>query len=295
MTGSGRWMQNGPAFWTSNDRRRVIWIERGDFCDGEIDWATCKIVNRKQVTTVGSFNALNKPLLWWGHLVFLWGNFDKEKPIVRLDLASGEMTELETFRTLNILQNPQSVTTNVSPGACRIVYPTASLVYSYDVRTGKSSMFRNKYEILASERPGQDLLYAQNAVWVSDEMVYSFDPFGWIARGPAKLADGSVAAAEDSRVRGSGELHKAGRDGAGDAPGGHRGNRGGRCKGAGQARTGKRFLLDVTTGERTPLPYDDRAMGVWVDPMLYIYVQTTGGLSGVGTWAYDRSTNKTRG
>ena len=88
----------------------------------------------------------------WGHLVFLWGNFDKEKPIVRLDLASGEMTELEAFRTLNLLQNPQSVTTNVSPGAYRIVYPTASLVYSYDVRTGKSSMFRNKYEILASER-----------------------------------------------------------------------------------------------------------------------------------------------
>jgi hypothetical protein len=283
---------NGPAFWASTDHRRVIWIERGDFWRGEIDWATSKIVNRKQVTTVGSFNPLNKPLLWWGQLLFIWGNFDKEKPIVRLDLATGEMTEMETYRTFQVLQDPQAVATKVSPGVCRIVSPTPSLISSYDVRTGRASMFRNKYETLAPGRGRQDVLFgAPNAVWVDDETVYSFDPFGWIARLDLRSArmeivhKPAIAAYADPAA-----FTKL----VGMVPGTHladvaTGSGGGKESGP---IIGKRYLMDVTTGERTPLPFDETAMGVWVDSTIYIYVQTKGGLSGVGTWAYDRASNK---
>jgi hypothetical protein len=61
-----------------------------------------------------------------------------------------------------------------------------------------------------------------------------------------------------------------------------------------QTSPGKRSLLDVTNQQQTPLPFDDSMSGKWIDDTKYIYVQTTGGLSTVGTWLYDRGDNSNK-
>jgi hypothetical protein len=63
---------------------------------------------------------------------------------------------------------------------------------------------------------------------------------------------------------------------------------------SGSAAAGERYLMDVTNGQRTPLPFDDKAAGIWVDGNTYLYTQSQGGLSGVGTWAYDRAANSNK-
>src|SRR5258706_2073321 len=127
---------NGPGFWVHSDHRRVVWMQGGDYWRGEIDWATAKVVNRKQLTQLGVFNPMTKPLLWWEHLLFVYGNFDKAKPIVRINLASGEITELETFRAFVLQPDGRLM---ASPNASRVISVTPSLIYGNPVGTCTAS------------------------------------------------------------------------------------------------------------------------------------------------------------
>jgi hypothetical protein len=285
---------NGPPFWTSTDHRRVVWMERGDYWRGEIDWATMKVVNRKQVTSLGAFTPMNRPFLWWGHLLMVWGGFDKEKPIVRINLATGDVTEMETYRAMQVnLQGGPSVSM-VSPTAARIFVPTESVLFCYDVRTGKPTMFRNKFENLTIGR-SRAILFIPGTppIWTDDETVYSADNAGYLARldfrnsrmdilGTPPRIEGQVWTKTVARVPGTHLLDMA------PLP-----NSSGKTA-APTLEPGKRFLWDVTTDKRTPLPFDENAMGTWVDSTTYLYVLTKGGLSTVGTWVYDRTSNATK-
>jgi hypothetical protein len=289
---------NGPPFWTSTDRRRVVWMERGDYWRGEIDWAAMKVVNRKQVTSLGAFTPMNRPFLWWGHLLMVWGGFDKDKPIVRINLATGDVTEMETYRAMQVnLQGGPSVAM-VSPGAARIFVPTESVLFCYDVRTGKPTMIRNKFENLTIGR-SRAILFIPGAppIWEGDETVYSADGSGFLARvdfrnsrmdilgTPPRIVQPNqgpntakfVARVPDTHLLDMAML---------PTPSGK--------SASGPPDPGKRFLWDVTNNKRTPLPFDETAMGTWVDSTTYLYVLTKGGLSTVGTWVYDRTSNATK-
>jgi hypothetical protein len=62
----------------------------------------------------------------------------------------------------------------------------------------------------------------------------------------------------------------------------------------GPAMPTTRYLLDITTGQRNKLPFGSDVPGVWLDDNYYLYTVSQGGLSSIGTWVYDRSTNSTR-
>jgi hypothetical protein len=286
---------SGPPFWTASDRRRVVWMERGDYWRGEIDWAAMKVINRKQVTSLGAFTPMNRPFLWWGQLLLVWGNFDKDKPIVRINLATGEVTEMEKYRAMEV--NPQGgpSVSMVSPGAARIFVPTESVLFCYDVRTGKPTMFRNKFENLTIGRSRGILFNAgPPPIWTDDETVYSADNAGFLARvdfrnsrmdilgtpprtGVGQVWTKTIARVPDTHLLDIAMLPVSSGKSASGPP-----------------EPGKRFLWDVTTDKRTPLPFDDSATGTWVDSTTYLYVLTKGGQSTVGTWLYDRTSNATK-
>src|SRR6185295_9027275 len=121
-------------------------IQNGDYWRGEIDWPHATIVNRKQVTQVGQFGPANAPILWWVNVLLVWGDFDKNKPIVRMDLISGATEEISDYNhTLGRVVNEYSAGVITSTGHCRVAKWTPAAFYSYDVRTGKTTSFQNKY------------------------------------------------------------------------------------------------------------------------------------------------------
>ncbi|HVX83844.1 MAG TPA: hypothetical protein VH253_03430 [Phycisphaerae bacterium] len=56
----------------------------------------------------------------------------------------------------------------------------------------------------------------------------------------------------------------------------------------------ERFLLELATGKKTTLPFDDRAAAQWFDENTCIYTRSSGGLAAVGTWLYDRTSATTK-
>jgi hypothetical protein len=277
---------NGPAFWVNSDHRRVVWMQGGDYWRGEIDWATAKVVNRKQLTQLGVFNPMTKPLLWWGHLLFVHGNFDKAKPIVRINLASGEITELETYRAFVVQADGRLM---VSPNACRVICVTPSVIYCYDVRTGRASMTRTKFEDLPSTR-GRQLFVGLPPIWTDEDTIYSLDGAGYLAR--IDLRNSRMDVLQEPPVIIQLE-ERAYTKVEGLVPGSHlidiaRMSSGGKST---HAIPRERFLFDVTNTQRTALPFDDSANGRWLDDSMFLYTKTQGGLSAVGTWLYDRTAN----
>jgi hypothetical protein len=163
-----------PGYWMNADRRRVVWIEQGDFWRGEIDWPGSRIVNRKRVTNTGSFQAWMAPLLWWEQLLFVYGDFDKEKPIVRINLATGAADELNTYQAFT--KEPPS-NTNIhalcSPTFCRVVNVTPMAIYCYDARSDKTTFIYNKLERVRSEF-SNTTPEADQVVWADDDVFYTY-------------------------------------------------------------------------------------------------------------------------
>lgn len=284
---------NGPAFWINADRRRVVWMQNGDYWRGEIDWKNSSIINRKQVTSLGVFTPLTSPILWWGQLLFVDGEFDKAKPIVRIDLASGDITEMETQRVFLVnTQQGRTLATVVSPSGARIINPTPSVIFCYDVRTGKATMFRNKFEDTAALR-SQTLFVNDPPIWIDDDTVYSLDARGYLAK--LDLRNSRMEILQEPQMILNGETPTHTRNLA-VLPGTHLVDQSTSSGGGhgGPATVGQRSLLNVADQKRTSLPFDDSMSGKWIDATKYIYVQTKGGLSTVGTWLYDRSDNSNK-
>ncbi|HVX83845.1 MAG TPA: hypothetical protein VH253_03435 [Phycisphaerae bacterium] len=126
------------GYWMNADSRRIVWIEKGDYWRGEADWTKGTIVNRKKITSLNAFDTHNTPLLWWAQYLFVYGGFDKDKPIVRINLATGDTDELPSAHGLN-LGPDRALGGFVSPSYYRIVDPTSAILYCYDARTGQTT------------------------------------------------------------------------------------------------------------------------------------------------------------
>ncbi len=283
---------NNPSFWIAADHRRVVFIQNGDYWRGEIDWPHARIVNRKQVTSVGQFGPNNYPVLWWANTLYVYGNFDKTKPIVKIDLLGGNVEEMPTYNVLGANLQSRRVMGQVSPGNVRIVGYTASVIYAYDVRTGKASRFENALE-QSGTTLNMDPFQTCPLQWFGDEtacellpdltvLKYDFrngkmdvlprpaNPPGWpmLGRRVSSILPGGRYA--DIIVTGS----KAGNPNGPDFV--------------------ERYLLDLTSGKKIALPFDNQNTGIWLDDAKYLYYRDKGGLSTVGIWLYNRADNSSK-
>jgi hypothetical protein len=265
-------------FWANVDERRVVWIQNGDYWRGDIDWNSVKIINRKQVTTQGAFQPSNKPLLWWGNLLYVYGNFDKDKPIVRINLTTNTVDELPTY---SVFQTANSFT---SPNSYRMFSVTPSIIYCFDARTGKATTIHNKCEEISGTGYMPSLFGQKPPIWTDDDTAYSFDSWGLIAKldlrnSRMEIVSQPPANSQDQKRIQNIFSHFAdvASFGAGTNPN--------------NPVFKERYLVNVITGQHTTLPFTDRDFGIWFDDSHYIYQRQTGGLSSIGTWVYDRTAN----
>jgi hypothetical protein len=56
----------------------------------------------------------------------------------------------------------------------------------------------------------------------------------------------------------------------------------------------ERYLLDLNSGKKLALPFDDKNSGTWIDDSKYLYYRDKGGLSAVGIWFYNRADNSNK-
>jgi len=80
--------------------RRVVWIKDGNVWRSEINWDMGEIIKHQQVTHVGRFSfqdmrRVDLPVFWSGNHLFIDSGFDPQKPLVRIDLVSGQIDELD--------------------------------------------------------------------------------------------------------------------------------------------------------------------------------------------------------
>lgn len=285
-------MGDFPGFWIASDLRRAVWIDKGDFWRGTVDWTKGLVVDRKQVTSVGVFNG-KSPVLWYGHLLFVNGGFDPQKPIVRIDLKSGATEEMETQHVFNTTAgtyaDAAAAAGMVSPSARNLISITAETIYTFDASTGKAGTVHN-------------VLFNNNAVSGTPILIDNGHPPHW-------LDDDTVIFVNPQAVVTKLDLHKQEMQVLFPAPppqgfrvypplpgGRYLDVRGAIPGGQGEPAVFKeRFLIDLASGQKIPtsLPAD-ADNGMWLDDSKFAYVRKTGGLSGVGTWVYDRHTNESK-
>lgn len=277
------------SFWASADHRRVVFIQDGDYWRGDIDWKAKPapaIVHRKKVTSVSAFSPINTPLLWWGNTLIVWGDFDKAKPIVRIDLLTGETEEMPNYDHAldrDLLDRARRGAT--SPSGARAFQWSSSLISSYDVRTGKASTFANKYEHVANLAP-VNFTAEFKPYWTDDNTAYTM-----LSRGDVAKLDfrnnrmDIVAKADETANHRVASILPSGRyaDVIAFLPS-HDGG----------PTFKERYLLDLTNGQHIALPFDDRNSGKWLDDSKYLYYRDKGGLGAVGVWFYNRDDNSNK-
>jgi hypothetical protein len=284
-----------PGFWIASDLRRAVWIDKGDFWRGVVDWNKHRVVDPKQVTHVGVFTG-KSPLLWSGELLFVNGGFDPKKPVVRIDLNSGATEEMETYHVFNVGESSYADATvaagMVSPSACCLINPTAEPIYTYDVRTGKAGTIHNPLFDKPGATPVAGLVdNTHPPVWLDDETVVFVNTlvakldlrkqemqilFSFDSAGDPGVSWSEHVLPGNRHLDIEGSTHETG-TGVSNNP---------------KPIFKQRFLIDLVTGQKIPTTLDEQAhSGMWLNDSKFMYVRTTGGLSSVGTWLYDRHTN----
>jgi hypothetical protein len=274
----------------------VVFIRDGDIWRAEYDWSKNEIVREAQVTSLGLFEG-KKPLFWHGNALYLEGGFSEAKPIVRIDLMSGTVEELPRMGVFEYSQRGRSFTNPAGSILCR---PGLELLYCYDAKERSAYQISIEYDYegaSAFQRGGRGGLIRQEGIdrygrsnhifWLNDHV------FAAVHTGR------DVVSRIDLQNRRVDILLQV------DAPQGL-GMRqvlpSGRWIELTTAQTSafgspanqRRFLLDLTDGSVSPLELPFDVEGEWLDDRTYLYAKKDGGLSQVGTWVYDRSSNQSR-
>ena len=275
-----------PGFWIDNSLRRAVWVDKGDFWRGTVDWNKHTVVDRTQVTHVGVFTG-KSPFLWSGDVLLVNGGFDPKKPIVRIDLNSGATEEIETS---NVFDAGASFFANAAGSSCCVIRLTPETLYTFDVRTGKAGAIHN----LLFNNPTASTLADlgdpnHSPIWLDDETVVFVNAQAVVTKVDLRKQQMQIllSYAPPERFRVNPAL-----------PGGRYLD----IRGANPPPDSmspdifkERFLIDLATGQKIPttLP-EDADNGMWLDDSLFAFVRKTGGLAGVGTWLYDRKTNASK-
>jgi hypothetical protein len=281
--GSGS-SQQGDAYMAS-DYRRMALVENGDIWRGEFDWAKGEVVNKKRVTTNGLF-AGKKPLLWYGNTIYIDGQFSKEKPIVKVDLVSGALEEIPTYDVFKGREYAADRGMFINPTGDLCFFPHGSVLNTYDARTGKAATVRITAEVKEHGRP------------VPIDVVTPYSKLTWIDSNTALCTEGEHPLVRVN-VRTGASTVLDDRPGQFEEvsllPGGHFADVLYKPREVyGKKLPAERYLIDVTNGMRTKVPYSAEMSKYWLDPDQCIFGKTTGGLNEVGTWLFNRVTGEVK-
>ncbi len=270
----------------SKDLRRAIFIKDGDLWRAEYDWSKGEYINKKQVTSIGLLKG-KRPLYWYKNAVYIEGGFSAAKPIVRVDLMTGDTKEIGrngVFDFNNRYSDRGSVFSN--PSGSILCRADDEILYCYNAET--QTFFR-----IANEYKNTSLIYPlglqEPVVWLNDNTFATVSANGIVSR--FDLANNRT----DILL----QIEKISKDLGVKAvlPG----NRWIEVGIAPHHYVNEvvneqlhRFLLDLTNGATTTLELPNDADGKWLDANTYLYSKEDGGLSQIGTWIFDRSSNETR-
>lgn len=79
------------------DWRRFLFLAEGDLWRGTVDWKDRKAVDVKRLTNTSQLGG-SRILHWHGRTAWLWTGLSTERPVARIDLISGEIAEMPSYR-----------------------------------------------------------------------------------------------------------------------------------------------------------------------------------------------------
>lgn len=270
-----------------NDFRRAIYLNKGDIWRASVDWREGKLIDAQQVTKLGLLDPdKNKLLHWHGNTVWLWGEFDKDKPVVRVNLLTGAVTEMSSLGVFS--PSDRTGRTQRNPSGDLLYRVADGMVYSYDVRNNSYSSFPNDRVHRRAHPALNDYTEGKSWNWVSDRMLQgmSSDPgtpflidwsLGKITNlapqlGPFTNCKFVEALPEGQYIDVAIEQTVGGRSIPADEL--------------------ARSLIEIATATVSALPVKLGTPSKWLSQTELLYVKQEGGLSQVGTWLYDRDTNQ---
>jgi hypothetical protein len=270
----------GQSAYLASDLRRVAYIDKGDWWRGDIDWAAGDVVNRKQVTSVGQFSPNNQPVLgWFGNYLFVFGNFDEKKPVVRIDLVSGDLLEIPHSEVFHVRGTMHMG--NVNPAGDRLIAAQrgdAKVIFAFDPYSAKEWTLPNIFKS-PNGSTGPGLAPGSQVNWLDDDTA--------LAVADLLLVKIDLAAGKTSVI----PLPEGSERGVGTfLPGGQAVMVPGYPPGAPRERANYQMkVLDLRSGKTMDMP---RESGVWLDDRRYLYAKNTGGITQLGTYLFDRTTQK---
>ncbi len=280
----------GAGPYLSRDRGRIIYFVAGDLWTADVDWMAGTVVHARQVTQVGLLGEGNV-MHWYGDKVFLAPGLSRDKPIVQVDLSSGELTEMGTMNVWvgGMFENPTGryVCNNLS-----------ELLVCYDVEEGTT--FRiSQAQALASARkaggmPGPNRLptgyffgppTSRNApihtVWIDETTALGWpvgSAFSVVLLDLESRSVRTVYIAENASLGGSGIVVIRDTDGT---PTGYFEM---------EFPDGNGLRVAMEDGSAVELPKVSAggfAGRRWLDGHRLVYAREQGGLSEIGTWLAD--------
>jgi hypothetical protein len=252
-----------------------------------VDWNAKKLIDKQQVTKLGLLSSEKTRMLhWYGNTAWLWGGFDKDKPVIRVNLRTGAVTEMSSLGVFS--PSDRKERTQSSPNGDLLYRAADGMVYVYDIPKNSYKSFPN-YRIHRVVQPAvNDFTQGKTWNWISDRQLQgmSSDPgkpnlIDWNLGKVVNLAPKSspttgyyfvdvlpggkyIDVAEERSVRGRSIP-------ADELP---------------------RSLIEIATAKTVALPINRGTPSRWISDSELLYVKSEGGLSQVGTWIYDLTTDK---
>ncbi|MEM8739100.1 MAG: hypothetical protein AAGG38_11570 [Planctomycetota bacterium] len=296
--------QGITANWVHEDLRRVLYVKNGDFYRATINWESGAIEASEQLTELGVFDR-PQALAWSGDHVFFYVGFDVEKPVLRLNAKTGEYEEIDWFNNTGVapaLYKPgRSVGFTLSPDGTTALFASTQIVTFVDLQNGEKTVMPppKTNENLARVTPGigniegfqwldSSRVLVQTASWGH---CYLIDLAGPTAHYIDLPIDARRSPRESIRIE-SGVLSDQHVIFQVD------------YSAAGLSPKTSFFVWDLDTLDVSPLegeaPFNTRLTrggqsdAYWVDDRWFVFVRDDGGLSGIGTWLYDRQDGSIR-
>jgi hypothetical protein len=261
-----------PGPFLNADLRRVIYLRDGDVWRAELDWATREFQNHRQVTRVGILNPARSGdislIAWHENILLMRTRFSQERPILRVNLLSGEIEELEPMMVFIDGMFP-------NPSASLLCASHRELLACYDVSTGEAFRVSLPRQIggvptPVARRPGTREPPASFA-WVDDRTFLVTAPRRETQH-LLRVDLGRRSAHELIELPGSGMVVEV-------LPGGRHA--------AAWVQNGPAVRIALADGAADALPDEIGRGGAWLDESKYVHTRERGSISEIGVWLYD--------
>jgi len=291
-----RGQEYAPAFvrdgsgWVAADGVRVVTLENGDFWRAEYDWSTGEMRHRRAVTSIGVFDGA-KPLAWHGTQFYVERAGGGAKPVVRIDLASGDMVEMAKPHAFGGAEPYNANRINGSPdGRYLARQHPEGMIFLYDLV--REEEFRMEGAHTATLYGQEQRVLDWPRMWASDRVFLG--AFGWydVASRTRRLIS-SLAPARGFESMNShvtvvlpgGNFIDTVLVAVPLPP---------------LPKVEERYRIDLRSGDLVRLPDFDEfsvagnASAAWIDEIRYLFVRTQGGIAEVGVWLHDVRTPSPR-